>query len=140
MNLERILKKKRAFIGYNIKEVKKNIQSLQEQYQKEQERLQQEISAEKEKNQTLKAQLDEIKTQPIKNPLAEDLTLILKNHFFEQSRSLLELKIELQDKENKLKEKLAEKVQKKELAQKKIEEVLLYLKNQNIELKKELDE
>lgn len=138
MNLERRLRKKRVLIGYNPKEVRKKLQSLQEQHEREQENLQQAITAEKEKNKMLLAKLGEIDKQPSQNTVAEEVTAILKEQFFAQTYSIMEIKNELEEHERMLREKLAEKIQQKEWAQKRIQDVLHYLSSQKTELEKGL--
>jgi glycerol-3-phosphate dehydrogenase len=136
--LERKIYKKRGLIGYNPKEVEDKIQSLRDLNQREQERLEQEITAEREKNKMLKAKLDEFIMKSFKNIVSEELTLKLKDQFFQHTKSILELKVELQERESKLQEQFEKKMEQKELAQKQIQNALQYLNIQKTELKKEL--
>jgi hypothetical protein len=138
VELARKLTKKRSLIGYSEKETRMAIDALQTEHQKEVVDLNEAIQAEIDKNQSLKDKLVEIKEQPINMNQEEELTLVLKNHFFEQTRSILVLQGELEEKRNLLKQSLENKIQQKELAQKRVQAVLDYFNQQKMELEKEL--
>jgi hypothetical protein len=138
LKLERTLKKKRGFIGYNPREVRTQIQFLQAQHQKGIELLRQEIKAEKEKNQSLLAELEEKNKQPVENSIAQELTAVLHHQFIQQTQAILELKDQCAEKQRIKSERLEQKEKQKELVQKSIRDALEYLNKQKNELQKEL--
>jgi hypothetical protein len=138
LSLERKAKNKRGFIGYNQNEVRNNIQSLQDQHQKNLEELNQMIIAEKEKNQRLIVELESLKQQSVKNSIAEEVMKDLNQQFIQQTEAISQLKVDYEEKERILKEKLEQKIKQKEFAQLSMMDILEYLNNQKNELKKEL--
>lgn len=138
MNLERKFTKKRGLIGYNEKDVRNNIQSLQVKHRKELEELKQKIEAEKERNQLLKTELDAIENQSIKNSIEEEVTKELITLFTKHNEGILKLKADLEEKERVQLEQLEQKIKQKEMAQESIKDVLEFLNNQKNQLKKEL--
>ena len=138
MILERKLKIKRGLFGYSPKQVKVKIEEFQKQYHGEQELLEQQIRTEKLKNLRLKERVSKYANQPNHSEISSSIGETLLKQFFEQTRSVHELKRMLAAEEVFLQDELVKKTQAKELAQKQMQEAIDYLNNLKNELKKEL--
>ena len=131
MDLEKPLAFKRAFTGYSTISVLENIQLTQENYQKELTSLKEKIRLEREMNQKLKEEVElnysvpqAIPTEQNVNPIVKDLT----EQLVMNTKSIVDLQHGLEEQESIYRQELELKKKQKDLAKKRIQEALQYLK------------
>lgn len=128
LDFEKKLYKKRALLGYNPKNVRKHIQFLNDAHENKRNILEQQLLNEKEINRQLKEELELKKINNSINLIPEEINKGLMDIFIQHTKSIMELKDELQEQEAKHVYELETKKHQKELAQKHLQDALSYLK------------
>jgi hypothetical protein len=127
--VEKLVAEGKALVGYDQKEVKEEIVSLQASYTEKKARLLKEMELVKAENHVLKEKLNSINETPIQVQPIDKISAMFMEVFFEDTQAIQKLKSELEMLEKPYYEKLQLRRQQKELAKKGVQEATEFLKS-----------
>lgn len=127
--VEKLVAEGKALVGYDQKEVKEEIVSLQASYTEKKTRLLKEIELVKAENHVLKEKLNSLNETPIQVQPMDEISAMFMEIFFEDTQAIQKLKSELEMLEKPYYEKLQLRRKQKELAKKGVQEATEFLKS-----------
>jgi hypothetical protein len=127
--VEKLVAEGKALVGYDQKEVKEEIVSLQASYTEKKARLLKEMELVKAENHVLKEKLNSFNETPIQVQPIDKISAMFMEVFFEDTQAIQKLKSELEMLEKPYYEKLQLRRQQKELAKKGVQEATEFLKS-----------
>jgi bisphosphoglycerate-dependent phosphoglycerate mutase len=127
--VEKLVAEGKALVGYDQKEVKEEIVSLQASYTEKKTRLLKEMELVKAENHVLKEKLYSLNETPIHVQPMGEVSAMFMEVFFEDTQAIQKLKSELERLEKPYYEKLQFRRQQKELAKKGVQEATEFLKS-----------